>query len=118
MATDRSGPGAYAASQIEALLEPRQLEGVLLERPAPYGHWDDGPHGGRHRGRGIQKAAPSSGWQPTATALIPAHNEEATIGEVVRACIESGYPLEDIFVVADSCTDRTAQVAWEAGATH
>jgi cellulose synthase/poly-beta-1,6-N-acetylglucosamine synthase-like glycosyltransferase len=78
---------------------------------------DDGLDGGRHRGRGIQKAAPLSGWQPTATALIPAHNEEATIGEVVRACIESGYPLEDIFVVADSRTDRTAQVAREAGAT-
>jgi cellulose synthase/poly-beta-1,6-N-acetylglucosamine synthase-like glycosyltransferase len=97
--------------------EPRQLEGVPLERPAPHGYRNDGPHAGRHRGRGVQKAAPSSGWQPTATALIPAHNEEATIGEVVRACIESGYPLEDIFVVADSCTDRTAQVAWEAGAT-
>lgn len=49
--------------------------------------------------------------------LIPAHNEEATIGELVRACLDQHRPIEQLIVVADSCTDATARVAKEAGAT-
>jgi poly-beta-1,6-N-acetyl-D-glucosamine synthase len=53
----------------------------------------------------------------TIAVLIPAHNEEATIGELVRACLDQAYPIEQLIVVADSCTDRTADVARQAGAT-
>ncbi|MFC8676719.1 glycosyltransferase [Streptomyces griseorubiginosus] len=53
----------------------------------------------------------------TIAVLIPAHNEEATIGELVQACLDQPYPVAQLIVVADSCTDRTAQVAREAGAT-
>jgi glycosyltransferase involved in cell wall biosynthesis len=52
--------------------------------------------------------------------IIPAHNEEFLIGEtlaVLRASAESlGGPFE-IIVAADACTDRTAQLAREQGAT-
>lgn len=51
--------------------------------------------------------------------LIPAHNEESVIFDTVRSVIESQkYPREcfDVYVVADNCTDRTAQLAEEAGA--
>jgi len=49
--------------------------------------------------------------------LIPAHNEAATVVDLVKACLQQPYPLEDIVVVADSCTDDTAEMARLAGAT-
>lgn len=52
-------------------------------------------------------------------ALISARNEEAVIGELIGSLRAQNYPAEllDIYVVADNCTDRTAQTAREAGAT-
>lgn len=52
--------------------------------------------------------------QPRVYAVIPALNEEASIGQVVR-----GLPrdlLAQVIVVDNGSTDDTAQVAWEAGA--
>jgi cellulose synthase/poly-beta-1,6-N-acetylglucosamine synthase-like glycosyltransferase len=53
---------------------------------------------------------------PTLAVLVPAHNEEAvivtTLDSLHRALPESGR----IVVVADNCTDRTAQVARGHGA--
>ena len=51
--------------------------------------------------------------------IIPAHNEEGVISALVENCRELDYPKDmyDIFVVADNCTDNTAQVAAKAGAT-
>ncbi len=63
---------------------------------------------------GGQPAGPS---RPTATVLIPAHNEAATVAQLVRALRAQPYPLEAIVVVADSCGDDTAQAALRAGAT-
>lgn len=50
--------------------------------------------------------------------FIAAHNEEAVIANLVKSIWEQDYPSEliDIFVVADACTDNTAQAAREAGA--
>ncbi len=50
--------------------------------------------------------------------LISARNEELVIGQLIRSIRQQNYPKEliDIFVVADNCTDHTAQVAREAGA--
>ena len=49
---------------------------------------------------------------------IPAHNEESVIGDTIATLNEIDYPRElfDIFVVADYCTDRTAQTARAEGA--
>ncbi|MBY8341970.1 glycosyltransferase family 2 protein [Streptomyces spinosirectus] len=55
--------------------------------------------------------------QPTVSVLIPAHNEAETIGELVQACLDQPYPIEQLIVVADSCKDNTAEVARQAGAT-
>jgi biofilm PGA synthesis N-glycosyltransferase PgaC len=52
----------------------------------------------------------------SATVLIPAHNEEDSIAELVDACLEQPYPIDEVIVVADSCSDRTALRASEAGA--
>ena len=52
----------------------------------------------------------------SATVLIPAHDEESSIGELVRACLDQPYPVDEVVVVADACSDATAECAREAGA--
>lgn len=53
----------------------------------------------------------------TVAAIIPAHNEEATIEQTVRSCLRQTYPIAQIIVVADNCTDSTVRRARRAGAT-
>ena len=50
--------------------------------------------------------------------LIPAHNEEKVIGDIVRNMQEMDYPRElyDFYVIADNCTDGTAETARKLGA--
>lgn len=52
--------------------------------------------------------------KPRVFAVIPALNEEATIGRVVRALPRD--LLTQVIVVDNGSTDITATVAWEAGA--
>lgn len=51
-------------------------------------------------------------------AVIPAHNEESVIRNLVDSLQEQDYPRElyDIYVIADNCNDNTAQIAKDAGA--
>ena len=51
-------------------------------------------------------------------AIIPAHNEETVIKNLVESLVAQDYPKElyDIYVIADNCTDATAEIAKEAGA--
>lgn len=51
--------------------------------------------------------------------LVAARNEEAVIGELIKSIRNQSYPRElvDIFVIADNCSDHTAQAAKAAGAT-
>jgi len=49
------------------------------------------------------------------SVIIPALNEEEPIAEVVRECLAIGLP-NDLIVVDNGSTDRTAQRAREAGA--
>jgi glycosyltransferase involved in cell wall biosynthesis len=49
-------------------------------------------------------------------AIVPAYNEEKTVGGVVRALTQSGL-FGDIIVVSDGSTDGTADAARRAGAT-
>jgi len=50
--------------------------------------------------------------------ILPAHNEEAVIGNLVHSLQQQTYPKEyyDICVIADNCDDKTAEIAKEAGA--
>lgn len=45
--------------------------------------------------------------------IIAAHNEENVIGDIVENLKKLDYPgrMYDIFVIADNCTDRTAEIA-------
>ncbi len=51
-------------------------------------------------------------------AILPAHNEEKVIGNLIDSLKNQDYPKEllDIYVIADNCTDNTAKIAKEAGA--
>ena len=51
-------------------------------------------------------------------AIIPAHNEEAVVGNLVESLKAQDYPADklDIYVIADNCTDDTARIAKESGA--
>ncbi|MDE3056863.1 MAG: glycosyltransferase family 2 protein [Bacteroidota bacterium] len=51
--------------------------------------------------------------------IVPAHNEELTIEKTLRAFFASDYPPRffDVIVVADNCSDSTAEIARANGAT-
>ena len=50
--------------------------------------------------------------------VIAARNESAVISQLIKSIKKQNYPAElvDIYVVADNCTDNTAEVARNAGA--
>lgn len=52
---------------------------------------------------------------PRTTVLIPAHNEAAGIVATIDA-LRNAHPLIDLLIVADNCTDDTAERARSAGA--
>ena len=51
-------------------------------------------------------------------AIIPAHNEEAVVENLIMSLQKQDYPRDsyDIYVIADNCTDNTAKIAKKAGA--
>src|SRR5258708_30446270 len=51
--------------------------------------------------------------------LVPAHDEEELLPALLRSVADLDYPPErrEVVVVADNCSDRTAQIARAAGAT-
>ena len=51
--------------------------------------------------------------------VVAAHNEQAVIGHMVDSLKKLDYPKDkyEIFIIADNCTDSTAKVARDAGAT-
>ena len=72
------------------------------------------PLGGLKRVKKRAMAAPKS----TFAIFIPAHNEEKVIGPLVDSCQRLDYPKElfDTYVVADNCSDGTAETARNRGA--
>ena len=50
--------------------------------------------------------------------VVSARNEREVIGDLIHSIKVQNYPQEliDVFVIADNCTDDTAEVAREAGA--
>ncbi|NMD37799.1 MAG: glycosyltransferase family 2 protein [Christensenellaceae bacterium] len=50
--------------------------------------------------------------------FVPAHNEAAVISGIVNNLLNMDYPKElyDFYILADNCTDNTAQIARDLGA--
>jgi hypothetical protein len=65
-----------------------------------------------------QQAALDAAWQadaPRIAVLLPCYNEEAAIGQVVRA-FRRALPRAQVYVYDNASSDRTGAVAAEAGA--
>jgi 1,2-diacylglycerol 3-beta-glucosyltransferase len=58
------------------------------------------------------------GTRPRFIVLIPAHNEELVLGAALKSLQNLHYPRSSyrVVVIADNCTDRTADIAREHGA--
>lgn len=75
-------------------------------------------------GKRIRNGRPDPiGWPPDGfrhrfAILIPAHNEEDQLAAVLESCAAFAYPRElyQVYVIADNCTDATADVAGRQGA--
>lgn len=50
--------------------------------------------------------------------IIPAYNEEKTIGNVIHSLPRNCARKVEVLVVNDGSQDRTEEVAWQAGADH
>ena len=55
--------------------------------------------------------------RPSITVLIPAHNEEKVIGRTLTALISQLTAKDQLVVIADNCTDQTAKLSRQLGAT-
>lgn len=49
--------------------------------------------------------------------LVPAHNEEAVIANTLKSLKSTSFPHDKIVVIADNCTDATAEIARNANVT-
>jgi cellulose synthase/poly-beta-1,6-N-acetylglucosamine synthase-like glycosyltransferase len=61
-----------------------------------------------------------TGWVDTRqrlAVLIPAHNEETEIAETIQSILPQMKEGDRLIAIADNCSDRTAAVARDAGAT-
>lgn len=73
----------------------------------------------RRRRNRIAQAAENHAAPHRYAVIIPARNEQQVISNLIDSLKQQDYPGEliDIFVIADNCTDNTASIAREAGAT-
>lgn len=51
--------------------------------------------------------------------IIPARNEEKVVGNLIKSVYKNNYPQDKlhVFVIAHNCTDKTAEISRELGAT-
>ena len=59
----------------------------------------------------VWKSAGDERQTTTITALIPAHNEETTIAATIESVLAQTRVPDQIMVMCDNCTDRTAEIA-------
>ncbi len=66
-----------------------------------------------------KKKYPKAKVQHKYGVIIPARNEETVIGNLIQSVYKNNYPQDklQVFVIAHNCTDNTAKIARELGAT-
>ncbi|GAB4275808.1 MAG: hypothetical protein Kow0056_05790 [Coriobacteriia bacterium] len=55
-------------------------------------------------------------YQPLISILAPARNEETVVAQMVTQMLEQTYQNWELYVIANNCTDSTAEVARQAAA--
>jgi cellulose synthase/poly-beta-1,6-N-acetylglucosamine synthase-like glycosyltransferase len=65
--------------------------------------------------RQVPEASPDS--PPRITVLIPAHNEASGINTTIKTILPQLTDPDRLIVIADNCTDETAAIARQLGAT-
>jgi glycosyltransferase involved in cell wall biosynthesis len=79
----------------------------VVENPLPIpATWSKGARKGR-----LGPRHPLALKSPRVSIIIPAHNEEKYIATTLEALKRQNYLLHEVIVVANGCTDRTAEVA-------
>ena len=63
------------------------------------------------------KSAQNQITRPSITVLVPAHNEEKVIGRALTALVPQLTVKDQLVVIADNCTDNTAKLSCQLGAT-
>ena len=70
---------------------------------------------------GIYKKKETKNYTPknSFAMIVAAHDEEVVIAKLIESMQKQNYPKElyDIFVIADNCTDKTAEIARSYGVT-
>ncbi|MEC9374688.1 MAG: glycosyltransferase [Planctomycetota bacterium] len=61
---------------------------------------------------GLTIAAPEGGW-PSVCVVIPAHNEQDVIGDLVTSLLAQDYPNLRLVFALDRCTDETERIIRE-----
>ena len=55
--------------------------------------------------------------KPVISIIIPAYNEESFIGDTLKSVFDSDFSgTYEVLVICNGCTDKTAQIARNAGA--
>ncbi|MBD7909901.1 MULTISPECIES: glycosyltransferase family 2 protein [Clostridium] len=64
---------------------------------------------GLHRKKEVKDYTPNNKF----AMIVAAHNEEVVIGQLIESMQKQDYPKElfDIYIIADNCTDKTAEIA-------
>lgn len=68
------------------------------------------------RGNGPRSLGPSVAQSTRFTVLMPAHNEAPVIARTIALLLPQLRPGDRLLVIADNCTDNTADLAQSAGA--
>jgi cellulose synthase/poly-beta-1,6-N-acetylglucosamine synthase-like glycosyltransferase len=94
--------------------ESRGLRNLVLTPLAPFSRplvRDPVPPEGR-----LEEIADPSSTRLRLTVLVPAHDESVTIAATLRSLWNQTRPPDRVIVVADNCSDDTAEIAREEGA--
>ena len=69
-------------------------------------------------GNYVRRSTNSENQERKFLIVIPAHNEELNISNTIAQCLKFSFSKSryEIWVIADNCTDKTAQFARDAGA--
>ncbi len=64
-----------------------------------------------HKYRELQEVGRPLLYRPLVSIIVPARNEERTIGATIESILETDYEPKEVIVVDDASTDRTFEIA-------